>query len=452
MQHRGKKYLLKFDPARVKIHITYALVSEYIFSSEEGLQEHVGQKNIIELNGKTYDAVTGALLGESRVKAVPTAHPTTSQRGRTIDGFVRPTTVQQHKTVQPIAAKPTLQHTAKPHTGALHKHMDVQRRPGMSTKPHHPEKPKTLMRRVVKKPETVIKPAIKTTAPSEVMAAPKGTIAKPLEKKMSVTQVNPIRLVRSRRVAKSHHIHRFSQERATQVVTAAVPVVQQQPTPRRSDFSTRPVITRAPAKPTITAPAAAIRVTAPIEPQTVQQKQSAGDIFEAALAHATSHEQTTPRHAKRHTNAHRRAINVFAGFGAFLLIAGFVGYLNLSNIELRVASMRAGIHASMPSYKPTGFARDGGIESSEGRVAINFRSGESIYTITQEASDWNSTTLLDQTTAERGQPTQTVQSKGRTIYIFDKSNATWVNGGVHYQVSGNAALDTNELVELATSM
>ncbi len=406
------------------------------------------KKDIIELNGKTYDAVTGALLGESRIKAMPITHNAASQRGRTIDGFVRPSGAP-HKAAQPIAPKNVQRPGTKPHTNTPHKHMDVQRRPGVTTKPHQPEKPKTLMRHVVKKPEITIKPTIKTTVPSEIMAAPKGTIAKPLEKKVSVTQVNPVRLVRSRRVAKSHHIHRFSENRSgIQPTTTVVPVAQPQPV-RRSDFSTRPLITRAAAKPVVAAPSAATPITAPVQPE---HKQSAGDIFEAALAHATSHEQTTPRHAKRHTNAHKRVVNLFAGLGAFLLIAGFVGYLNLTNIELRVASMRAGIHASMPSYKPTGFALDGGIESSEGRVAMNFRSGESIYTITQEASDWNSATLLDQTVAERGQPTQTVQSKGRTIYIFDKSNATWVNGGVHYQVSGNAALDTNELVELATSM
>lgn len=403
----------------------------------------MGQKNIIELNGKTYDAVTGALLGESRVKAVPTSHQTISQRGRAIDGFVRPAQQSHKPAKQPTQAKAP---SAAPHSATPHKHFDVQRRPGVTAKPHHPQRPKTLMRHVVKKPEISIKPAIKTTAPSEIMAAPKGTIAKPLEKKMSVTQVNPVRLVRSRRVAKSHHIHRFSQDRPPQASVTTVPVTQPQPV-RRSDFGARPVITRTPAKPAaLQANAAAAAVATP-----VQQKQPT-DIFEAALAHATSHEQTTPRHAKRHTTAHRRAVNIFAGIGAFLLIAGFVGYLNLTNIELRVASMRAGIHASMPSYKPAGFTLDGGIESSEGRVAMNFRSGDSIYTITQEASDWNSATLLDQTVAERGQPTQTVQSKGRTIYIFDNSNATWVNGGVHYQVTGNAALDTNELVELATSM
>ncbi|HEX8762335.1 MAG TPA: DUF4367 domain-containing protein [Candidatus Saccharimonadales bacterium] len=420
----------------------------------------MGQKNIIELNGKTYDATTGALLGQSRIKAVPPANSVSSQRGRTIDGFVR---APQHST--PHASVPhvvTSLASASPKStqASVKKHFDIQRKQAHALKAHQPQKPQTLMRHVVKKPQVDIKPAIKTTMPSEMMAKPKSDLAKPLEKKMSVTQVNPIRLAHSRRIAKSQHIHRFSKERPTTVAPkqAIIPVAQQSVTPtRRSDYGSRPVIVRQQAQ----RPHAHVATysstqqaatTRPVAAQPQSNAISATDIFEAALAHATSHEQKTPPHARRHTAARRRMVNIFAGVGAFLLIAGFVGYLNMTNIELRVASMRAGIHASMPAYKPTGFAMDGGIESSEGRVAMNFRSGESIYTITQEASDWNSTTLLDQTISERGQPTQTVQSKGRTIYIFDKSNATWVNGGVRYQVSGNASLDTSELVELATSM
>ena len=109
-------------------------------------------------------------------------------------------------------------------------------------------------------------------------------------------------------------------------------------------------------------------------------------------------------------------------------------------------------HAQMPSYKPTGYALEGGTQSSDGRVAMSFRSGTNTYTVTQEASDWNSTTLLDQQSDERGQPARTIQSKGRTIYLYNDSSATWVNGGVRYEIRGNAPLDAGELVSLATSM
>jgi len=319
--------------------------------------------------------------------------------------------------------------------------MDISRvaSPKTHIKAHQPERPKTLMRHVVKKPDVTQKPAIKTAVPSEVIAAPKGTIARPLEKKLSASNINPFRLARSRHIARSHHIRRFETQRGA----VQHNIAPSKPVPRpanyastaRQNFSAVPQV-----------------VVAKNTSHSAPKQQSSGDIFEAALAHATSHEQTTPKHAKHRSSHRRRLINAMAGLGAFLLIGGFVAYMNMTNIELHVASARAGFHAQLPNFQPNGYAIEGGIESRSGKIAINYRSGSSVYTVTQEPSDWNSTTLLDQTTAERGQPAQTIQSMGRTIYIYDDSNATWVNGGVRYQVSGNAALNADELVSLATSM
>jgi hypothetical protein len=403
----------------------------------------VAQNNVIELNGKKYDALSGTLLGESRVKATAAARAT-SQRGRVIDGFVRPTNHQHHNTTvikpQPVKKPSTQPSTLKKTVTKPTKNMDVKRAASAKSnvQPHQPERPKTLMRHVVKKPDVTIKPAIKTANPSEVMAAPKGTIAKPLEKKLSASNVNPFRLARSRHVSRSHHIHRFEQTRQN-----THPAANRQPVNRavrQTQPSTPQVVVN-----TSVAPAVS---TAQAQPQH-SENNSSSDIFEAALAHATSHEQT---HMPPTKHRSRRFVNIMAGVGAFLLIAGFAAYMNMTNIELHVASMRAGFHAQLPHYQPEGYAMDGGIESGRGRVAMNFRSGTSRYTITQEASDWKITTLLDQTTTERGKPTQTIESNGRTIYIYDDSNATWVDGGVRYQISGNASLNADDLVSLATSM
>lgn len=403
----------------------------------------MGQHNIIELNGKQYDALTGALLGESRVRATQATQQKLHRSGRNIDGFVRGQGHHTH-TSAPVVVKPAPAPIKPSQTHVSGKKVMGDIRPSRHKQPakplaaHRPEKPKTLMRHVVKKPQVKMKTAIKTTGPSEVMARPASSVMKPLEKKMSVTQVNPVRLVRARQVPKSHHIRRFSPTPSHTVHHTVTNAVQQRPT----QYANRTVRQ--------TPTTAAAQVTAP--QSTPKNDQTAADIFEAALAHATSHEQKTPVHIRRHATRRRRLVNVMAGLGAFLVIAGFIAYLNKPTIELRVASMRAGFHAEMPSYKPTGYALEGGIQSSEGKVAMNFRSGTNSYTITQEASDWNSSTLLDQESDERGQPARTIQSKGRTIYLYNDSSATWVNGGVRYEISGNAPLDASELVSLATSM
>lgn len=414
----------------------------------------MGKPTTIELNGKKYDAITGALLGQSLVRATPQKTIAPQRHGRTIDGFIRsavkPASPSLHpqKMTLPTAAAPKQQLAAAPRT----KHADIHRPMQKNgIKAHQPERPKTLMRHVVKKPNVSMKPAIKTAAPTEMAARPKSTITKPLEKKLSVTQVNPTRLARSQQVARSHHIRKFRQP-PERHVAAHVSLSQTATAIHPSQYATRPLtairsdIAAPKAAPR---PAAAISVVQPSQP--TPQKTSA-DIFETALAHATSHEQKAPLHARRFTARRKRLVNIMAGFGAFLLIGGFATYMNMTNIEMRVASMKAGFSVQMPSYTPAGYALDGRVENQDGTVAMHFRSGESLFTITQQASDWNSSTLLDQAAADQGQPKQTIESKGRTVFIYNGSNATWVNGGVHYQITGNASLDSEELVALATSM
>jgi hypothetical protein len=75
----------------------------------------VEHQNVIELNGKRYDALTGALLGKSHA---PVAQPVKTT-GKVIDGFMKPegargTRVSQHglaatKTLKTKTASPKVQ-------------------------------------------------------------------------------------------------------------------------------------------------------------------------------------------------------------------------------------------------------------------------------------------------------------------------------------------------------
>jgi hypothetical protein len=420
----------------------------------------VGQNNIIELNGRKYDAITGAMLGESKIKATPVSRATLSHRGRAMDGVIRKPHAAAPHIIKPtpVAAPKTAAPVAKPAHITSAKKMDISRPSGVPAKKvtgQKQQRSQTLMRHVVKKPQVQMKPKIKPTAPSEVMAKPKSELAKQLEKKVSVTQVNPSRLARAGHVSRSHHIRRYAQDRRPQVA----PHANATPVARTAAHYTSAV-----------RPAAAFRGQAAAHPQQLQQgakasrsvaleraakslaaKQQAADMFEQALIHATSHEEQHHKSSGARARRHRRLASAFAGVGAFLVIIGFVAYLNKPAIELHFASATAGFHAELPSYKPTGYALKGGIQSESGRVAMTYKSGDSSYTITQTASDWNSATLLDQNTDQRGAPTRTVQSEGRIIYIYDNS-ASWVNSGVRYEVNGDAQLSTDDLVSLATSM
>jgi hypothetical protein len=274
------------------------------------------------------------------------------------------------------------------------------------------------MRRTVHKPDITLKPAIKPQAPAEVMAKPQSALVR----KASAFAIDPLRLERAAHTHKHQIISNFrpaNQLTPMHTVAQHVPVIAVRPAP-----APQPVV------------------------QPVRKPHQ--DIFERAIANATSHEQ--PKHIPRAHKARRRLINTLAIVGTFLVIGGFIGYLNIPNIELRVASMQAGFSATKPSYTPTGYALIGGVKRSGGIVTLSFRSGDSQYTITQQASDWNSQTLLDNTLALAGSH-DTLQKNGQTIYIYGNgTNAAWVNGGVRYDVTGNAELSDDEITAIATSL
>jgi len=188
------------------------------------------------------------------------------------------------------------------------------------------------------------------------------------------------------------------------------------------------------------------------------------DIFQRALTHATAHEQP-PVHPKklarlqRSTSrpkrpaAHRRTITLATTALAVVLLTGFIAYQNKANLTLRVASAAAGFHATLPGYKPSGFAI-ANFKYSVGNVAVNFHNAQTntSYSLTQKNSNWDSQTLLDSYVATKSHTYQTLQSGGRTIYIYGNNDAAWVNNGIMYQVSSNGSLSTSDVLGIATSM
>ena len=369
-------------------------------------------QDIIEFNGKRYDATTGTYLGRSHVVPVHLANQFI--KGRVIDGFVRPE--------KPAATKPIPQPTTVPvkrteHQANLSTVNSLTARHAHTlaghARAHRPEHSQTLMRRAIHKPAFALKPAIKTQAPAELAARPASALAH----KRSAYGVDPDRHLRALQAGKHQTVHHFTPHHTVHTVSRDVPVIPVRSAPERIS---RPV---------------------PKQP----------DIFEAAIARATSH-QEPPHKVRRHSSKRRRLVNSLAIVAAFVVIGGFVGYLNLPQIEVRVASVEAGFGASIPAYAPTGYALEGGVKQAGGTISLTFRSGDSRYTLTQQSSNWNSQTLLDNTLALNGAH-QTVEKNGQTVYIYGHSaNAAWVNGGVRYDITGNAQLSKNDITSIATSL
>lgn len=183
------------------------------------------------------------------------------------------------------------------------------------------------------------------------------------------------------------------------------------------------------------------------------------DAIEASLRNATSHLETFEGKVanssfwERVGFKNKLANLATLGFTGFLLF-GFFAYQNIANVEMQVAAARSGVSADLPKYKPAGFSVGKGIKAEPGRVSVTFTSNtnDKEFTLSQQASNWSSESLLTNHVLASKQPFQTYQDEGKTVYIYDNSNATWVNGGVWYQISGDASLTSDQLLRIASSI
>jgi hypothetical protein len=362
--------------------------------------------NIIKINGKSYDALTGKPVGHSGTAS------------RSIDGVVRAAASQP--VAQPSHAKPI-----------THKHQKA-RPVAPAAKLHKPHPSHTLMRHAVSKPTPKPKAGVKAVMRTDILAKATDISVAP---KLSIAAVDKRREARAKRVSKSKLVSRFgSFEMVSYTISRPLEVIN---------------------KP-VTSPVAAPSVPA----TTLQPVSKSMDLFQKALQRANSHElQPAPvkkrAHAtkKRKAKSHRLA-NMSAAALAVVLVGGFLAYQNVANVQLRMASSKAGFAASLPSYRPAGFSI-GKFAYSPGAVTIKFHSNSDSsrsFAIIEKPSSWDSETLLNDFVATKAASYQTVQTGGRTVYIYGQNKATWVNHGVWYNVDSDGSLSTNQLVSLAASM
>lgn len=396
--------------------------------------------NIIEINGKRYDARSGSFLGDGVKSALQRQHST--HHGRVIDGFVKkPATVSAKPSAYSDQIAPTQQAMPKTHImqsmePIKHaKRQVVKRVPAQPASGHKPEKSKTLMRTVVQKP--VASKGVKAQGKAEIAAKTVSDLTP--THKLAAHNVDNRRLARARVAAQSQRIQRFTTIQQNHPVQARAisPARVQTPVhatpPQKAAHTTQP----------------AHNTAHNTQPQhSTHHQPRSQDLFEAAIANAKSHEQPASK-VKRSRG--QKLAGFTAGIAAFLILGGFIGYMNMSSIEMRVASVRAGFSAQLPGYAPTGYSMAGGIKAQRGVVATTYRSGDSSYTLQQQQSDWDSQTLFDNVVSMSGEQHQTLEQSGRTVYIYG-NNAAWVNGGVLYSLKTGGSINSDQILSIATSM
>ncbi|HET7673249.1 MAG TPA: DUF4367 domain-containing protein [Candidatus Saccharimonadales bacterium] len=176
------------------------------------------------------------------------------------------------------------------------------------------------------------------------------------------------------------------------------------------------------------------------------------DRFEQAMQEASSHLETFVEEKTRSKKSRKLAF-AFATLSV-LAIVSFGAYQALPMVKVKLASNKAGFSADLPAYSPAGFTLADPVHADYGQVTLSYKSrtDDKGFDITQSPSQWNSEALVSNFLQRSDKQYQTVKGNGQTIYTYDKSDATWVDGGVWYRLEGNADLSQDQLLKIANGL
>ena len=182
---------------------------------------------------------------------------------------------------------------------------------------------------------------------------------------------------------------------------------------------------------------------------------SAQTVKNQAITQALANTQkATKPHKTSFWQLRQRVVGIVAATFAIVLLGGYFTYLNMPSLSVRVAAAQAGIDATYPNYRPDGYALNGPVTYSDGRVSMNFKANASnaAFTVNQSKSSWNSDAVLDNyVTPRAGSSYMPYTERGLTIYTYG-NNAAWVNGGILYTIEGDAPLSSEQIRRIATSL
>ena len=386
-------------------------------------------KTTIEINGRIYDAQTGKIVStashavsRSQTKNTRATQPAQSlRRGVVMDGI--------SKRTLPVAD--TTHHSA---ASAKLAQAAVQ-------------KSHTLHRKAVKKPASTTVPYVHSTSaniPSKVERSATG-------RGLLLKRVPDAKLSRALQAKKSALVSKFGKPvvNATKLTT----VLPVQPAPPTTSHHT--------AKPQTESPQPLTTTTTSSKETHNHQSQPKKFVFEDHIKHANSHllkpvkKESRRRRLVRSLKVSPKIVAAGAAVFAVLLLGGFFAYQNVPSVSMRIAASKAGFPASLPSSVPAGYSFNGPVEVNDQIVSLKYASNSDgrNFIITQKPTNWSSEALLTNYLLDTQFRYQVYKDKGLTIYIYDGSNATWVDKGVWYNVNGDeGSLSSEQLLELAASI
>ena len=172
-------------------------------------------------------------------------------------------------------------------------------------------------------------------------------------------------------------------------------------------------------------------------------------FLDDAMASATAH---TAKHLKKSKSSYISGLSAGA---ALVLLFSFFAYQNIPNMSVKIASSRSGVHASLPGYRPSGFALKGPVQYNKGQLIMQFQANADsnrVFSITERTSDWNNESLLKEFVAAGARSYQAIDNNGKTIYMYEGNNATWLDKGTWYTVEDKASLNNDQLLKIINSI
>jgi len=417
----------------------------------------------IEANGQHYDIVNASVAD---IASAPPLHTA----GRNIDGFfrTRTTTTPTTRTPQPKADSITsLIHTlpsapevntvntlkraekpkplshrvtnharvhtpqpAKPreihvsHENAKTQTFTVRRGPANHAQRRALQRSKTLRRDAVSAPELSTHNTLK----------PKGVLqhAVPglITVKKSVAAVDSDRLARAQSTPKSQFVAHHAAP-ARNILPLFAPVtVQPVPTPS--------------AVPT---PMPGNGGTPAVPPPRPTNEPTPTDIFEHALTNANHFVDIRAHKARYRQKARFHIASMAVGTLALVVIAGFVAYQNSPSLQIKVASLKAGVSARIPNLAAVGLAYNG-VRAGDGNLTLGLKGQGGNYQLTQANTDLSDADMIQTigVTNASGTPVYQVVLAGSTVvYRFGNNNATWVSNGKWYTLTGTNAISDSQV-------
>jgi hypothetical protein len=172
-------------------------------------------------------------------------------------------------------------------------------------------------------------------------------------------------------------------------------------------------------------------------------------LLERALSQATSHEEPLGAPLRNPRWQRISLIAVPVAVLALLVISAH----GFTRLQLRIASAKAGFDTSLPAYQPAGYSL-GPLSYSSGIFSSEFDAqGRGLsYTITQKSTTWNTHELLNNYVMVNASNAKVIQIGNRTIYLYGDGDATWISGGIWYQLDSDGSLNQAQIIDVANSL